>query len=241
MESTPLGEPELKTSELSANLSEYDQIIADYIRKFCKRRKFESIVSNIQLFFETNSDLNIAYISLRPDNNEYSSLNRFVGFTQTNPEIKENSVEIAYHRDGIELSVAVKDCLAASGKLNLGLYHTGCQFDLLSKIRKIIAAFEIELQQNNDDANSSQDDFMARLIHKIRNPLATILIAASQISAKTDNVLDEDDRMLLEYINTEAERIEEILADLSSGLSTRMARSGPVQSVTFKRKSEYKI
>jgi len=65
-----------------------------------------------------------------------------------------------------------------------------------------------------------RDDVISKLIHQIRNPLATIIISASQISMKTDDTYDDDDRMLIGFINSEADRIEQLLAKYSKLINT---------------------
>jgi signal transduction histidine kinase len=78
------------------------------------------------------------------------------------------------------------------------------------------------LNNNSDMTESlmlSRDDIISKMIHQIRNPLATIIISASQISLKSDDVYDSDDRMLLGFINSEADRIERLLSNYSKLIS----------------------
>ncbi len=70
-------------------------------------------------------------------------------------------------------------------------------------------AEEIEIQR--EGFAIKRRDLLSKMIHQVRNPLATILISSSQISLKEDARLDDDDRMLMNFISSEAERIEDML------------------------------
>ncbi len=186
------------------------------LEQFCKAREMADILPDIQRIIENKTDFDIAYMMLRP---ECAFGTNLPGFADTSAfDICSGSSAFGMNSRelGIELFAVVRDRNAKRGRLNLCLVlppniksTSGRE---LRRLTRAIADINISSSRGDD---LSKEDFLSRLIHQVRNPLATILISASQMAMKADDRFDDDDRMLVDFINSESEKIEYYLSKYS--------------------------
>jgi signal transduction histidine kinase len=184
---------------------------------FCRARELADMLPDIQKLVEQRTDFNIGYMMLRP---ECLFGNNFPGFIDTsvfdqnpgNPSFRINVREM-----GIELFAVVCDRNAKRARLNLGLILGPDSGSTTEKeFHTLCRAISEENDAPGKPGDSGHEYFLSKLIHQVRNPLATILISASQLAMKSGDCFDDDDRMLVDFINSESEKIAYFLSKYSA-------------------------
>jgi len=141
-----------------------------------------------------------------------------------------NLPEIVEHPDGFEFSLTIQDINSQAGQINFGIYHHDAgQFDPEAIKLKIISLIRMEMTDYEMEMDCCQDDTIAKFIHKVRNPLATILVSSSQLSSINSDTFSEDDRQLAGYISSEVERIDKMLTEFAETTKNQNIRCQPSQ------------
>ena len=214
MEPSSMNETKIGTTEPKRSVTAADEILASSLRKFCGNFKFIDIMSRLQACLRRETNLSLAYISLRLECNERKISRVFECFDHRNGQDSSSQPEIVDHPDGFEFSLVVQDTDSKDGKLNFGIYHHDAGQFYPERIKLDIARLiDVEIRMLGDEPQCCQDEAVARFIHKIRNPLATILVSSSQLAIHDSEEFSEDDRQLAEYISDEAERIDQMLTE----------------------------
>jgi signal transduction histidine kinase len=224
-------------SRLSAGLlCSNEQKLWESLELYCRTRELADIVPNIQKIIEQNTDFDIGYLLLRP---ECPFGNNLPGFADTSAfdEYPGNAAfGIKSHDMGLELFAIIADTNLKRARLNLGLI---LQPDSNSTNDKELLCFHRAVAEENNTpgvaANEEREFMLSRLIHQVRNPLATILISASQMALKSDERFDDDDRMLVDFINSESEKIEYYLSKYSKYALAGKAEMSEVDASGFIR------
>jgi len=212
MDLSSSSETKVGMLETIRSLTPSDKLLASCILKFCRSHKFEDIMCRLQTCLRRNTVINLAYISLRLECGEQKASRLYECFDRKPLETAANLPEIVEHPDGFEFSLTIQDINSQAGQINFGIYHHDAgQFDPEAIKMKIVSLIRMEMLDYNSEMHCCQDETIAKFIHKVRNPLATILVSSSQLASIDSNAFSEDDRLLANYISSEAERIDKML------------------------------
>lgn len=124
--------------------------------------------------------------------------------------------DMAVYPGCVEIYCPITDADDQAGKLWLGFERMDTAGDERTRIFEVLAdGFSEETRRLWMPTAMRKHGFLSNFVHQIRNPLATIITAASQIETKVNPEYNDEDRILLGFINSEAQRIENILAKYS--------------------------
>jgi signal transduction histidine kinase len=186
------------------------------LSEFCRCYKAAQIPVEIRKVVGKTAGFELNHLHLNLDGNNGNSLPIFANMSLFEPADNVCEADITCYPEGIEIYCPIADLDDQTGSIRLGLGLSWVDKDHRRKVLEMLAeAFMEETGRLLVPLAMKRNDFLSKLVHQIRNPLATIIIAASQIEMKAGPDYDEDDRMLLGFINTEAERIEHLLAKYS--------------------------
>lgn len=220
MEPSSMNETKIGKTEPKRSVTPTDEMLAAALRNFCTNFKFVDIMSRLQTCLRRETSLSLAYISLRLECNEYRVSRDFKCIDHRKVSGSAVLPEIVDHPDGFEFSLIVQDTDSKTGQLNFGIYHHDAGQFNSEQIKLIIAKLiQAEIRNRDLEPNCFQDEEIAKFIHRVRNPLATILVSSSQLSINDTGVFSEDDRQLAEYISSEAERIDKMLTEYAQTAS----------------------
>ncbi|MBD3217440.1 MAG: hypothetical protein GF310_04130 [candidate division Zixibacteria bacterium] len=183
---------------------------------FCARLELRDLISALYRCIDESTEFHTAFALLRPECEFGNNLPEFANLSGFDSRLKNSGFIMDIHDDGLEIFAIIRDKNGKRGRLNLGLaIMPGSSSSSHSEAEKLRNALEKAGKPEDKAVDLKRDSFISSLIHQVRNPLATILISASQMEAKQGNEFDDDDCMLVEFINREAERIEYMLCKYS--------------------------
>ena len=214
MEPSSMNETKIGRTESKYSVTPTDEMLAASLQKFCTNFKIVDIMSHLQTCLRRETSLSLAYISLRLECNEYKIARDFKCFEHRRANGSAALPEIVDHPDGFEFSLIIQDIDSKTGQLNFGIYHHDAgQFNSEQIKLNIAKLIQAEIRNRDSEPSCFQDEEIAKFIHRVRNPLATILVSSSQLAINDTGVFSEDDRQLAEYISCEAERIDKMLTE----------------------------
>jgi signal transduction histidine kinase len=211
--STPQSEA---VQTLVRNFSPAYLPLLECISEFCRCFKADQILVEIRKVVGRIPGFELNHLHLNLDGHNGDNHPIFENMSLFESEDNVRAPDITWYPEGVDIFCAIADLDDQTGSIRLGLGLLWADNDDRRKALEMLAeAFKEKASRLLVPLAMKRHDFLSKLVHQIRNPLATIIIAASQIEMKAERDYDEDDRMLLGFINSEAERIEHLLAKYS--------------------------
>jgi signal transduction histidine kinase len=196
---------------------------------FCARLELRDLISALCRCVDHYTEFHTAFALLRPECEFGNNLPEFANLSGLDSRLNNSGFVMDIHDDGLKIFAIVRDKNGKRGRLNLALaIMPGSSTSSHAETEKLRNALEKAGKPEDKAVDLKRDSFIASLIHQVRNPLATILISASQMETKQGGELDDDDRMLVEFINREAERIEYMLSKYSHYAHAGMRESDTI-------------
>lgn len=192
--------------------SAVEATLFENLREFCSCFEYSNMALSLRQLINSETCFKPEYVAVTPDEAGFSAGNRFRNTSLFEDSPVSATNDIFYQYDGVEISCNVTDNYEKRARLLCGLAlpestHKSARDETLNLSR----ALKREIDYNLKPGLMRSRDSLSVFIHQLRNPLATVITAASQIESKTDDNFDDDDRMLMQFIITESERIEKFL------------------------------
>jgi signal transduction histidine kinase len=190
--------------------------LLECLSEFCRCYEAAQIPVEIRRVLDRICGFELNHLHLNLDGHNGNNYPIYTNMSLFEPEGNICAPDLTFYPGGVEIFCQIADLNDQTGSIRLGLGMSWEERDDRKKAFEMLAeAFKEEAGRLLVPLAMKRNDFLSKLVHQIRNPLATIITAASQIDMKGERDYDEDDHMLLGFINAEAERIEHLLTKYS--------------------------
>lgn len=192
--------------------SAIEATLFENLREFCSCFEYSNMASSLRQLINTETCFKPEYIVVIPESEGCSSDSGFRNTSLFTDHPVTDDNDIIYQAEGIEISCSVTDNYEKQARLMGGLaLPESSRRPVREETLVLSRALKREIDYNLKPGLMRSRDSLSAFIHQLRNPLATVITAASQIESKTDDSFDDDDRMLMQFIISESERIETFL------------------------------
>jgi len=191
---------ELTAPESQIGTANTEQFV-DILREFCGCFQYDRLLKRLNNCIRRKTNLILA--SFKVAIRDLSALDiSFAG----------SGVQFGMDERGCYCQIDFTDSLKTECHLEIELaLKKGRHNSPVANLRLLTEALHEEIDNVRDAPILRRSDMFSKMVHQVRNPLATILIASSQLALKEDDKLNQDDIMLIDFISKEAERIDEML------------------------------
>lgn len=193
-----------------------DLRLFEHLPEFCRCHKIAQLPAEIRKVMNKIPGIDLKHLHLSLYKNNGSGYSVFTNMSLFEPGDDVRVPDITLYPGGIEIHCPFSDLDDQTGAVRLGFGPLGIDNeDRMRILELLVDAFRNEARHLLVPLAMKRHSFLSNFVHQIRNPLATIITAASQIEMKEEPDYNDDDRILLGFINSEAQRIENLLAKYS--------------------------